>query len=188
MLAEIVRAGEIKVGDRMLCDAIRVVETVRESNNFRGWITIHFVDGDPCVELCRTDFVARILPEPVEEGESWIVSHQGRYGTHTPGPWKIFDGWGASRDRPVVVDSIPDIDGKCVANCICHVASSNDNAEANARLIAAAPEMLEALEDILGGWRYIRQDPLHKAIYGVGWDRAQEKAEAAIRKAKGGTE
>jgi hypothetical protein len=55
-----------------------------------------------------------------------------------------------------------------------------------ARLISAAPEMLEALEDILGGWRYIRQDPHHKAIYGVGWDRAQEKAEAAIRKAKGG--
>ena len=106
--------------------------------------------------------------------------------SHTPGPWKIFDGWGASRFAPVIVDSIPDIDGKCVANCICHVASTNENAADNARLIAAAPELLEALEDILGGWRYIRQDPHHEAIYGVGWDRAQEKAEAAIRKAKGG--
>jgi hypothetical protein len=57
--------------------------------------------------------------------------------------------------------------------------------EANARLIAAAPELLEALKDMLSGWRYIRQDPAHRNIYGVGWDRAQEKAEAAIAKAEG---
>jgi hypothetical protein len=134
------------------------------------------------------------LPIVDEKGDELITKNGEWFGErrggvmHTPGPWKIFDGWGASRCAPVVVDSIPDIDGKCVANCICHVASSNDNAEANARLIAASPGMLEALEDILCGWRYIRQNPLHKAIYGVGWDRAQEKAEAAIRKAKEGTE
>jgi hypothetical protein len=57
--------------------------------------------------------------------------------------------------------------------------------EANARLISAAPELLEALKDMLSGWRYIRQDPAHRNIYGVGWDRAQEKAEAAIAKAEG---
>ena len=62
----------------------------------------------------------------------------------------------------------------------------NAEQKSNARLIAAAPDLLAALEDILCGWRYIRQNPLHKTIYGVGWDRAQEKAEAAIRKAKGG--
>lgn len=46
-------------------------------------------------------------------------------------------------------------------------------------------ELLEALKDMLSGWRYIRQDPAHRNIYGVGWDRAQEKAEAAIAKAEG---
>lgn len=55
--------------------------------------------------------------------------------------------------------------------------------EANARLIAAAPEMVEALKDILSGWKYIRQ--VHGDLYGVGWDRAQEKAESAIAKATG---
>lgn len=107
---------------------------------------------------------------------------------HTPGPWKIWDGWGSRKFAPVVVDCIFEVDGKFVGNCICHVASTNENAVSNAHLIAAAPELLEALEDILSGWRYIRQDPNHKALYGVGWDRAQEKAEAAIAKAKGETD
>ena len=60
--------------------------------------------------------------------------------------------------------------------------------EERARLAAAAPDLLEALKDILSGWRYIRQDPAHLSIYGVGWDRAQEAAEAAIAKAEGGAE
>ena len=35
-----------------------------------------------------------------------------------------------------------------------------------------------ALVDMLAGWRYIRQS--HGDLYGVGWDRAQEKAEKAL--------
>lgn len=37
---------------------------------------------------------------------------------------------------------------------------------------------LEALRDILAGWKYIRN--FHGDLYGVGWERAQGKAEAAI--------
>lgn len=37
---------------------------------------------------------------------------------------------------------------------------------------------LDALKDIRSGWIYIRQS--HGDLYGVGWDRAQEKATAAI--------
>jgi hypothetical protein len=55
--------------------------------------------------------------------------------------------------------------------------------EDDADLVAAAPELLEALEDLLGGWRYIRQ--VHGDLYGVGWDRAESKAESAIKKARG---
>jgi len=69
--------------------------------------------------------------------------------SHTPGPWKIFEGWGADKRRPVIVDSIPDVDGKFVGNCICYAASTNPDIEANANLIAAAPEMLEALKMVL---------------------------------------
>jgi hypothetical protein len=38
--------------------------------------------------------------------------------------------------------------------------------------------MRAALADMLGGWRYIRQS--HGDLYGVGWGRAQEKAEKAL--------
>jgi hypothetical protein len=69
--------------------------------------------------------------------------------SHTPGPWKIFEGCGADKRRPVIVDSIPDVDGKFVGNCICFAASTNPDIEANANLIAAAPEMLEALKMVL---------------------------------------
>ena len=68
---------------------------------------------------------------------------------HTPGPWKIFEGWGADRNRPVIVDSIPDVDGKFVGNCICYAASTNPDIEANAKMIAAAPKMLAALKMVL---------------------------------------
>ena len=55
--------------------------------------------------------------------------------------------------------------------------------EANAKLIASAPDLLAALEDMYSGWLYIRK--MHGDLYGVGWDRSQEKAEAALKKARG---
>jgi hypothetical protein len=103
--------------------------------------------------------------------------------SHTPGPWKIFDGWGSSRFSPVIVDSIPDVDGKCVANCICHVASSNDVAEANAHLIAAAPDLLEACEAALEC-----MPSLEVRNWPPGFElkkSAIKKCREAIRKAKG---
>jgi len=62
----------------------------------------------------------------------------------TPGPWRKFSRW---NDRYLaVIDSIPDRDGKVMANCICHIALTNKNAVANAHLIAAAPDLLAACE------------------------------------------
>lgn len=55
--------------------------------------------------------------------------------------------------------------------------------EADARLIAAAPELLDALADMLSGWRYIRET--YGDLGGVGWDRAEKAARAAIAKARG---
>ncbi|MCK7258053.1 hypothetical protein L8O18_06180 [Enterobacter asburiae] len=54
---------------------------------------------------------------------------------------------------------------------------------ANANLIAGAPDLLEALQDMLSGWKHIRA--MHGDLYGIGWDRAQDKAQAAISKALG---
>jgi len=39
-------------------------------------------------------------------------------------------------------------------------------------------QLRDALTDILGGWKYIRS--FHGDLYGVGWDRAQGKAEKAL--------
>lgn len=39
-------------------------------------------------------------------------------------------------------------------------------------------EAREALTDMLSGWKYIRQ--VHGDLYGVGWDRAQTKAEKVL--------
>ena len=39
-------------------------------------------------------------------------------------------------------------------------------------------ELEAALRDMLSGWRYIRET--HGDLYGVGWDRAQEKSEQAL--------
>ena len=63
---------------------------------------------------------------------------------------------------------------------------SNDEGIANARLIAAAPALLEALKDAISGLRYIRH--AHGELYGVGWDRVEASASAAISSAEGGGE
>lgn len=83
---------------------------------------------------------------------------------HTPGPWKC--------DSSRVHTSIETNEGLHIAM----VSYGNVTMEkhlANARLIAAAPELLEALE------YYIDNGDDHKAI---------DKARAAIAKAKGETE
>ncbi len=69
--------------------------------------------------------------------------------SHTSGPWKLWDGHGAIRNNPIIVDSIPNHEGKFVGNCICYVATTNPDCQANADLIAAAPDMLEALRNIV---------------------------------------
>ncbi len=63
--------------------------------------------------------------------------------SYTKGPWRVHGGPGRLHHHLAVIDSIPDVDGKVIANCICHVATSNDDSDANARLIAAAPDLLE---------------------------------------------
>lgn len=94
---------------------------------------------------------------------------------HTPGPWSVDND----------VDVIASLDGITVVD-IAHVdpfGEKRPSAEADARLIATAPELLEALKDMREGWRYIRQH--HGDLYGVGWDRAEQAADAAIAKASG---
>jgi hypothetical protein len=66
-------------------------------------------------------------------------------GTHTPGPWGIRPGI-CRNDHPDTSADVHGPFGDFVANCGCH-----EQAIANARLIAAAPDLLEACRELRDG-------------------------------------
>ena len=95
---------------------------------------------------------------------------------HTPGPWTITvyppDDDGAE-DLCAYIDG----NGTHVSHCMPPDGANKELRDANALLIAAAPEMLEALQEIVA------------AADGDWWeqlDATLEKARAAITKATGG--
>jgi hypothetical protein len=86
--------------------------------------------------------------------------------SHTPGPWH-FDGESIYSDAAEVIVSRPQ-----------YVGGANHNERtANARLIAAAPELLEALEALL--------DPSLSSDNPVELEAVFAKARAAVSEAKG---
>jgi len=92
---------------------------------------------------------------------------------HTPGPWAV----GGQHKRAAVYAG-----NTQVAFAREEYDRINSTvAEANACLMAAAPALKDALEDMLSGWRYIREQ--HGDLYGVGWDRCEDAARAALRAA-----
>ncbi len=62
---------------------------------------------------------------------------------HTPGPWRS-----VSRPNQTIIDLVYAKNGTLVADII-YAAGKMAEADANARLIAAAPELLEALKTAL---------------------------------------
>ena len=56
-----------------------------------------------------------------------------------------------------------------------------DESSAVQEIVQQNKDMLEALKDMRNGWRYIRET--YGDLYGVGWDRAEDKANAAITRA-----
>jgi hypothetical protein len=63
--------------------------------------------------------------------------------THTPGPWRL-----AENDETLIVTEALDDEGNCTV--IADIATGIPRSEqfANARLIAAAPELLKALQEV----------------------------------------
>ena len=88
---------------------------------------------------------------------------------HTPGPW-LSNPCGLSGDFGIYPDTEPEFK-------IATLGYSGDSSEtqANARLIAAAPDLLQALKDVLGIVRSVHEVPPTRAT----------AAEAAIAKAEG---
>lgn len=98
-----------------------------------------------------------------------IQSKSANETKHTPGPWQ------ANKWAPGYSISAPDSQ-----YTVCNLSDCN-NAEANARLIAAAPDMLEACQQIIND---SDMDAIHGAGRSVTHD-AIDKVRAAIAKARG---
>ena len=99
---------------------------------------------------------------------------------HTPGPWYVGSGTYECRNIYSVA-SVTDDDGFTYQPI---VASAEDDGikcwDANARLIAAAPDLLEALQDVDALWTH------HSVAHGNGKiSPLHEKVIAAIAKATG---
>ena len=99
---------------------------------------------------------------------------------HTPGPWTIepehIDDEDGSYHEPVIMAN----DGMLIVAVI-RVGTGQD--EANARLIAAAPDLLTALVEIAKGEGRFSCDPLEHASNTI--DDMKALALAAIAKAEG---
>lgn len=87
--------------------------------------------------------------------------------THTPGPWKVY----APRNDDVWVIAAHPI-------CRCSMAATTET-KANARLISAAPDLLEAAEARLNEWHSLSVNMERKEPESV------KLARSAISKAKG---
>lgn len=112
------------------------------------------------------------------------MTDQARGGGHTPGPWllegKIENHTG---DRLYVCEIGPAVVNAIYRGPVCHIQScdhmggiSRFEAEANARLIAAAPDLLEACEALVEGMQSCGVDGpyLQQAISAI----ARAKGEA----------
>ena len=103
---------------------------------------------------------------------------------HTPGPWTV-------KLNRVERHPVYGPDGEPVARCLCPRPSTKEW-DANARLIAAAPEMLEALELFMEAYPEHEcfstgpntGNPWTDYVYCPGCE-AEVKARGAIAKAKG---
>lgn len=123
---------------------------------------------------------------------------------HTPGPWEyvpsnenhgpyVTNGWGAGDICDCYVMSNPSALAVCNGGTSKPIHMQHDEADANARLIAAAPDLLAALEDSALAIAYLMRQ---LKIVDSGWTTVDgrllslssiETANAtAIAKAKGG--
>jgi len=116
----------------------------------------------------------------------------------TPGPWhhdkSKYADWGWVRDSEMNMIASLAVPHGCDEDK--HRREKTDPCEANARLIAAAPDLLEALEAISSNPHVDLGDLVYKVreSEGEGWEGPQVKAwsdacelvKSAIAKAKGG--
>jgi hypothetical protein len=103
---------------------------------------------------------------------------------HTPGPWVVDHAMAAGLGKPVLCEWFVRRDGENVAIAADVIDPVTGlPSEANARLIAAAPKLLEACRALV---LYDESDDADGLVFMRRYDDAVEKARAAIAKATGG--
>jgi len=127
------------------------------------------------VEMADRDRVlaSALMAETMRSTEMSNSEPQQTSAQHTPGPWHV----GSDGPDPDIYDA----EGYCVVYQVCSGAhDENDDGRTNAALIAAAPDLLAALEAIT---------KTHADACGFSdWEPATdviERARAAIAKARG---
>lgn len=98
---------------------------------------------------------------------------------HTPGPLQL--------GRRGLSPAVRDADGRLIAELPYHASSRADyvlidEAIANAELFAAAPELLEALREVL---ELCAVGDVDESTEALGWGKAIQAANAAIARATG---
>lgn len=104
---------------------------------------------------------------------------------HTPGPWRI--GGDVMRDGGPCLDIMADVNGCRVASVPRPPVNSSNEfrgaiQDANARLIAAAPDLVAALREIAKGEGAFNRDPLTHAENTI--ENMKSIARAALAKAR----
>ena len=94
--------------------------------------------------------------------------------SHTKGPWSMRERYIEILDSTVTMDVFA-VTANRAEDTVCEIPMDASNAEANARLIAAAPDLLEACRHMIMEWR----------LHGSLTDSARV-GEAAIAKATKG--
>jgi len=94
---------------------------------------------------------------------------------HTPGPWHLSN-LAANGEQEICVSRSSELGGASI--CVVESSRRADTLLADARLIAAAPELLAVLKAIADHTRYMEEQD--------GWPEIQEAMDAAIAKAEGG--
>ena len=115
---------------------------------------------------------------------------------HTPGPWKHIEGTASIMAHKTVANDSEgyDYDVAQVERIDGAYSAKNDpESQANARLIAAAPELLEALNKLVTALEQSRRvvhiggaHDKYEIAYHIGADNPVRRARAAIVNAEGG--
>jgi len=113
--------------------------------------------------------------------DEFLRQRENNMSNYTPGPWRFNNNvqWGWVTNPFSVTVKKPGVHSAVVANMPARQTIPWTEAEANARLIAAAPDLLEALQ------RLITEIEVATAARTLGELGAIGQAEAAIRRATG---